>query len=222
VSPHAGARAVAIAVLAIAAACVAGGAVFACAPADVTIAHEIPLEAGAADAGAHADAGVEAGVPGCSSNEDCAPTAFCEKPTCDAGLGTCAVRSLDCSEAGVEQECGCDGVGYWNDCLRRRDGIASFTPGFCRNRFAGCGEPGDPACPVLDAVCGRVEFGGQCDRRGTCWVLPDQCDPDAGGPSFVPCGPMMPMPPPPPACTNLCSALRSQVPQVRAPPGVCE
>jgi hypothetical protein len=197
-----------------------GGALVACAASDVVVAQEKQDSAAGTDADARANTDAETSVPGCSTSQDCAPAAYCQKSNCDAPTGTCTLRPLTCGDE-EQQECGCDGVGYWNDCLRRRDGIASFFPGFCKDHFAMCGGPHDPPCPVLDAVCGQVEFGGPgpCGMRGACWVLPDDCPLDGGARSFVTCPGPWTMPPT--MCSDLCSALRSQQPQVRAPPGVC-
>lgn len=195
-----------------------GAAAVGCSVTDVVVAQEAPGQDADVDA---ADA-AEASMPGCATTKDCGPGAYCSKGSCDAPTGTCVVRPLDCKDGGESQECGCDGVEYWNDCLRRRDGAESYVPGFCQDHFAPCGDPHDPPCPDFDAVCGRVEFGGACDMRGTCWVLPDTCPADGGALHFVPCSdpPMMPMQPA--TCVDLCTAVRSQQPSVRAIPGTCE
>ncbi len=172
-----------------------------CSPADVVVAQQA-----ARDGGGRV----------CATTNDCPPAAYCALPGCGASLGECTLRPVACPSAESEV-CGCDGAIYWNDCLRQRDGVESATPGFCDTIFTTCGGPQDGPCPVPDAVCGHVSPGGPggCGGpSGVCWVLPDTCPVDAGGPPLASCSM-------PPACTDLCTALRSGSPYARANPGEC-
>jgi hypothetical protein len=160
----------------------------------------------------------EAGVQTCGSWMDCPGGAFCSKASCGDLEGECVLAPLNCDSDEMEV-CGCDGVIYWNDCLRQRDGIESKIDGFCTTHFLSCGRPQDKPCPDPDAVCARVSPGGpgmqgQCGGQpgGECWVLPDSCPVDAGGPPLGSCvGP--------PMCSDFCSALKSEpnLPHVRLP-----
>lgn len=167
-----------------------------CAPMDVELAL-VP---------APPDGGLPARDRPCASAGDCPPGAFCDKRDCVTALGVCRPRPVACgSEPGAV--CGCNGVTYWNDCLRRQNGIEGMSPGECASPVV-CGT-GLPACPDPDAVCGRAfATAAACtvDPEGTCWVLPPACPPP-GGPGFVPCAGG--------ACVDVCVALRSQVPHAR-------
>ncbi len=156
-----------------------------------------------------------AGQP-CSNNDDCSPpggAAFCAKPGCGAQMGECQLRRLDCDnepdDAGTV--CGCDGVDYWNDCLRMRDGVSSSTNGQCSSQFVTCGGPEETPCPEPDALC-FIQATEQCNgaNGGTCWVLPDGVCSDAGPHNWQSCGD------PGLQCVNLCAAIQSRQPHMRA------
>jgi len=139
------------------------------------------------DAGDSGDVGedVEA-APGplCGGDaSDCEPGFFCSKLTCTALMGTCEPLPTQCpnDEAPV---CGCpDFVTYFNDCLRRKWGVASSFQGsiqggcpplpenFC-DPSQGMQCPIGSSCAHLLAIpIGRQ----QCAAFGACWRLPDQC-----------------------------------------------
>jgi hypothetical protein len=155
--------------------------------------------------------------PACSSNSDCSlPNEYCAKPYCESPQGQCLLRPVVCDDQ-LQIVCGCDSVIYWNDCLRQRDGVVSSTPGECIPPVASCDDTDAGRCPVDDAVCGRLlPHGlGFCSMRfpGVCWVLPDACPPDAGGPRWTSCPPS-----PQQGCVDLCSALQSEQPFTRVGP----
>lgn len=158
---------------------------------------------------------VEAGtVHPCSSNDDCSPAGqtFCAKSSCDpAARGDCQLILQTCSNV-EEPVCGCDGVVYWNDCLRKRDGVASSTQGQCTSNYYTCGIDPEMPCPVPDARC-FLETSQQCSvaTNGVCWVPPDTC-PDGGGAlNWQTCGGQ-------PGCIDFCTAItfRTQMPLKRA------
>lgn len=196
-----------------------------CPAVDVTVAVQSE-----ADAGEEADVIVtDTGARVCTTVNDCGAEEYCQKSTCDSPQGVCMRRPLGCSSTLQEDNgqlgvCGCNGVIYWNDCLRALDGVPSSTTE-CGRVVAGCGEPKQP-CPVRDAVCGFFDPGGGgmgcAPPRGQCWVLPFTCPgndagPDGpGGPPAASCGPD------PITCTNLCLALSSQRPFGRALPLQCQ
>jgi hypothetical protein len=156
--------------------------------------------------------------PSCASTSDCAlPDEYCAKRYCDSPQGQCLLRPIVCDDE-LQIVCGCDSVIYWNDCLRQRDGVASSTPGECIPPVASCDDTDAGGCPVDDAFCGRLLLRGlhQCQPRGrgVCWVLPDTCPLDAGGPRWTSCPPS-----PTQGCVDLCSAIQSQQPFTRAGPG---
>ena len=142
----------------------------------------------------------------CTVNGDCPPDSFCEKPNCAALTGECHRRPLLCSPDAAPV-CGCNGVTYWNDCLRSAGGVAASTPGECSTSVA-CGGPLD--CPDPQASCAHlVVSGSSCPPNvpGACWVVPPSCP--AGAPvAWRPCGGG--------ACADLCGAIRSGMPQLQA------
>jgi hypothetical protein len=143
----------------------------------------------------------------CAQNVDCPPDAFCEKPDCGVLVGQCRPRPVFC-EPLPSVVCGCNGVNYWNDCLRRVQGVAASTPGECA-QAAPCGGAGGAACPDALASCARLlPQAAACtaDPQGTCWLLPPNCPPAAGG-AWSPCAGG--------ACVDTCAAIRSQAPHSR-------
>lgn len=155
----------------------------------------------------------------CSTTYDCQAPAYCAKSRCGASQGVCTLPPGlgECPD--TEQEvCGCDGVLYWNDCLRQRDGVSFAANGECTTQFKPCsGGSADSGCGVPDAVCARLASTGgpgACDmsNKGLCVVLPDQCPVDTSGTQWAGCASQ------PPSCTDLCNAARSQQPYVRVPP----
>lgn len=113
----------------------------------------------------------------CATPGDCPAGTYCDKPTCDAGSGTCEILPAVC-DGNEQPTCGCDGVTYFNDCLRKANGIASSTAMSCPFDSAYlCGFSGQK-CPE-GAMCAQLVRGGPgpCPATppGICWVLPPQC-----------------------------------------------
>lgn len=147
----------------------------------------------------------------CARNDDCMAGQYCEKASCGAALGTCASRpnASFCPSSGPPL-CGCDGVTYWNDCLRQSAGVEAVREqGPCRMRTQAC-DTSTP-CPN-DGYCARLAFPQDCGRliAGTCWVLPDgACT--GPGPTYTSCANL--------ACFDACGAIRSQQPMGERPRG---
>jgi hypothetical protein len=171
---------------------------------------------GARDAAPADDASPPPG-PSCKSNADCAPNEYCSKNKCGDAVGGCEQRPDLCDDS-TQLHCGCDGVTYWNDCLRQRDGAMASTDGGCAVGAAPCDDNAGSKCPVNDAACARLVYGQACPQNlpGVCWVLPDQCpSPGPPGPMWLSCGG-------PNACTDLCGAISTSMPfQSAPPPGGC-
>jgi hypothetical protein len=168
--------------------------------------------ADSADGAAPQPGDADSGVQPCRTNADCPPDiAYCSKARCDDDHGVCELRPATC-DSSFAAVCGCDGVVYWNDCLRQQDGIAESTMGECTGKvpYFTC-TPAVP-CPTAGAICARVSPGmpgmmgrpgmGQCQPSspGVCWVLPDTC-PD-GGADWALCDA-------PHTCTSFCGAVQS-------------
>jgi len=145
----------------------------------------------------------------CTSDADagaaCPIGWYCDKPTCDAPSGTCRPRPTTCDE-GELPVCGCDGVTYFDDCLRRANGIASMTPTPCQPGSARtCGEQPEASCPPGSLCAEFVGPGpGSCQMPpyGICWAIPAPCPaPGPGGGRLDSCSTMQ-------RCIDTCSAIR--------------
>ena len=180
-----------------------------------------PVDAG--DADSDGGSALDDAAFYCSDDVPCAADALCEKATCDAPFGTCESRPTVCSAEELPV-CGCDGVSYFNDCLRRANGVPSSTQGECGRGAHACGPPGGGDCPK-DAYCARIDSGSRtCDpgssfTSGKCWILPAVCAAAQGsGDRFVSCAEATYDPTQPPterSCVSACEAIRSEEPQVR-------
>lgn len=156
------------------------------------------------------------GDDSCRTNDDCRQDQYCAKNGCDADAkGECEDRPTQCSND-PEPVCGCDGVNYWNDCLREQSGVASSRSGECGNDRAICreGPPGPSVkCPNDRAVCGRLlENKTQCGGSGgvvpagACWVLPASCPTLSADKLWAECGSSLPF------CLGTCEALKTTEP----------
>lgn len=164
----------------------------------------------------------------CVDGADCAGSSYCARSSCGDVAGTCEARPVVCEED-AKPVCGCDGVTYWNDCLRRAAGMTSARAGECGVSGRECGRrmkggpaPGSPdgaqGCPP-GVVCARLlppevdtTLPGSCppDLSGTCWALPVVC-PDRGGiDRWVDCDPFHT------SCVSTCDAIKSGLPHKRA------
>jgi hypothetical protein len=169
----------------------------ACSGPDVVLAN-LPSEASP-------PAGPDAAMPlRCASGTECPSGAFCDKTSCDADAGTCEPVPTFCRN--FEQPvCGCDGITYLDDCLRKAKGVASSTPLSCPLYSAlTCGGASGETCPTGSA-CGLLVRGGPgaCPEAiGTCWALPTSCPPHAAGDmQWNACEPG-------PRCVDTCAAIK--------------
>jgi hypothetical protein len=187
-----------------AAACLAASA--ACAVEDVIVARDEVPEGGAGS--------------GCSSMAECGPREYCEKTSCTDTQGQCQPRPATCDSQPYDPVCGCDGVNYWNDCVRQQAGTAGSGRGQCMAQTKPCGGIQGSTCPTAGASCARLIDPGARDcppqDQGECWLVPE-CPVDAGpGPTpmlWESCGAG------PPMCTDLCNAIRSERPFRPSMPG---
>ena len=181
--------------------------------------NEVVIVTLASDAGSlgGSDAGPDDSA--CTSQAECGIDEYCRKATCDAPYGGCARRPTICDRE-PSPVCGCDGITYFNDCLRTQNGVAAATPGDCTRETAlRCGGRMAIDCPASSFCAQLVLSGLECpvEPIGTCWVVPE-CDREAprGGERFVPCGTQRD----PPnndddECVDACTAIRSEAPHVR-------
>lgn len=189
-------------------------AVLACTPEDILVARTPSADGGGPttpDSTVPEDNDASTMPSECSSNADCDPMQYCAKAGCEEAHGVCTSRPTLCE---LEQRpvCGCDEVNYFNDCLRRANGVASASEGECGKAGILCGLSPNVVCPN-GGYCAKFDSGPYClpGTPGHCWVLPDECGEDhMEGEHFVTCddGPGGEDP----ACVDLCRAIRSEKP----------
>jgi hypothetical protein len=166
-----------------------------------------------------AGTGGTGGVNGkpCASRSECPPNWLCEKENCGAAMGECQPPPPVFCPDEPKPVCGCNGVTYWNDCIRRQFGMQRQGEGECSLTACACEVASDCMAPF--ASCARLVQGGETCHdagAGACWVLPPQCRPIQGEyPIWQECHP--PDAPPPP-CLDTCRAIASGRPHVRKRP----
>jgi hypothetical protein len=174
----------------------------------------VQLDAAGGDAGTQADAalldaevGQDAASNVCVQSAECANGMFCDKTSCTAPTGTCVQIPFNCPDTRTPV-CGCDGVNYWNNCLRRQRDMALDHQGKCGAGSATCGGFGGILCPGTNVDCAYLDpLQTTCmtsDPMGVCWVTPTSCPAVVIGGSWRPCygGPTAP-------CEPLCEAIQS-------------
>jgi hypothetical protein len=168
----------------------------------------MPQDAATADAG---PSGIR-----CGRNADCVGNEYCDRPSCEAREGRCRIRPSVCA-ADAAPVCGCDGVTYFNDCIRRQTkGEPIRVLGECTSQGRRCGGGGRPCGP--GEFCARQvppidpppPFPCPPNPPGACWMLPTVCGPPTGGSRFNACDGA------PLTCMDACEAIRSGHPHVRA------
>jgi hypothetical protein len=175
-------------------------------------------QAGGGAGGLGGSGGVPLGMP-CTMDTDCGGGWLCEKPGCDAPSGVCEPRPVFLPPE-PDPVCGCDGVSYWNDAIRRAHGTTLDTLGECRASACSCEVAAD--CEVEGASCSHLVSPDEMCGHGTgaCWVLPPQCVPTGDPMVWRECRPDTPDPPPP--CVDTCQAIRSERPHAPPHHGDCK
>jgi hypothetical protein len=175
-----------------------------CAPHDVSVA-ELPPPP---------DGGFHRRRP-CVEDSDCTQPDYCDRDACGGVNGHCEHRPIFCDDPVRAPMCGCDGVTYWNDCLRRQAGV-SAAPGECAETAAPCGGASAQPCAAAGASCARLSAKAECGgaAEGVCWMLPPSCPTDDGE-RFAGCDPAAL------DCVGACAAIRSEKPHYALPTGAC-
>ena len=179
-----------------------------------------------ADAADAADADASDATIPCRDLFDCPAYWFCFKNSCADAMGTCEPRPVFCTwEPGPV--CGCNGVTYWNDCLRQQLGSAASSPGECQLDAVPCNRGVD--CGFQGSHCARLLFPNQAcpdgapePDSGTCWAIPPDCNAVPDSQRWRHC----PLPDEPegyiPPCVNTCWSIWSELPHLQAQVDTCE
>ncbi len=192
-------------------------ALVACAPEEIIVA-SADATLGAGGTGGTSDVGGQGGAGGdpegnptvCGANEDCDFGEYCAKSSCGAQKGVCDKIPAAC-DGKLQATCGCGGITYWNDCLRRAAGSAYGKPGECKLTALACGGKDKIPCPTNTYCAKLVLFGFNCppDVKGYCWGMPGECDMQGGGDRYKPCAPG------PGECLDSCRAIKKEEPYIR-------
>jgi hypothetical protein len=196
---------------------VAGVIASACGTPDAVVAEQIPIcvaQGGACRTSN--DCCSDDGGPGIDGGST---MFFCSKTSCGAEQGSCQPTSCDPNALGTPT-CGCSGVWYLNDCLRRQHGepAAVGELSACPTKPCGFGDGG--ACPE-GSYCGLIEpdcnqpSASIAAQSSACWVLPSPCpspSTETFGPYQIP--PITALSCKTNMCMDLCRALEQQAPIV--------
>jgi hypothetical protein len=113
----------------------------------------------------------------CRGDADCEDESFCERRACGDEAGACVPVPEACIQL-ARPVCGCDGVTYGNDCLRRQARASKAHDGRCERERERCGGIAGFVCSDPTDVC--LFERGTCDvvdDLGVCVDPPDLCPP---------------------------------------------
>lgn len=116
----------------------------------------------------------------CVSSSECDEGLFCDHESCTSPVGTCEPYPVSCDED-EHPVCGCDGITYFNNCLRRAAGATGATEEECGGGGTYCGGSSAAECPAGStcALLGSTGVHGcgatDAPPIGRCWVLPSTC-----------------------------------------------
>jgi hypothetical protein len=155
------------------------------------------LDGGARDAGPEGEDAPADGA--CKTLDECGEGSYCDKQQRAAPYGTCEARPTVCPPT-QDPVCGSDEISYFNDCIRKQNGIAFATSGECGRNARPCGDIFTPSACPLGTFCGRLKVTAPDDLAllcafdivatpGKCWALPDCSTVPPGGGRWIPCLP---------------------------------
>lgn len=141
----------------------------------------------------------------CQTDDDCQGW-ICDKPGCDATDGFCKPYPPFCDPT-PRPVCGCDGVTYWNDCIRLQARARLAASEQCFDTACTCEVGSD--CKVPGATCGHLlPPNAMCGHAmGACWLLPSECDPAADPKRWHECKPADGATP---QCVDTCTAIKAE------------
>ncbi len=150
----------------------------------------------------------------CTQSEECDVGEDCELADRQSMVRVCRPLSSPC-EPMASIVCGSDGVTYFNDCWRQALGVPAATPGECQRDAELCGRVDDDTCPN-GAFCAKLfplaatgifSLGAArlSELPGSCWWVPRDCGPELGADRVLSSAG---------GCTDLCTAVRSEVPHL--------
>ena len=175
------------------------------------------------------DAGMDAAPILCTLSDagigtGCPDGFFCEATKCpgkatEGTEGTCAPIPSDSCANDFAPQCGCDGVTYFNECLRREHRMSAASAAACD--LLGVIQPkpcsparrGDPDCPACAAVypivlpldAGTSVLRDTCafltSLPGVCWVTPTCTSSSPSGANLLSCSTLL--------CNDACLAIRA-------------
>lgn len=154
------------------------------------------------------DSGASDACTWSATTNPCGPGKYCYAPGC--GQGSCVALG-DAETTAQNEQCGCDGVTYWNATVAAAHGMSLARKNACNGGAAReCSL--SKACPV-GATC-NVPLSGIADclapqkQVGTCWRTPATCPTPVGAAarSARVCGQL--------TCTSECGAVQSGQPYV--------
>ncbi|MGE3674062.1 MAG: hypothetical protein AB7K71_30605 [Polyangiaceae bacterium] len=111
--------------------------------------------------------GGSAGGGFCTPSSGCGGSMYCEPDGCGTLTGSCQPLEPAC-DGTFEPSCGCDGLTYWNPCVRAWAGVAEQHPGECDPGLAQKCSDSEP-CSEPYATCVSIEPSCQ---TAECWVMP--------------------------------------------------
>lgn len=155
----------------------------------------------------------------CGGNGDCRASEYCYLTSCAQKRGTCTARPTNCTANFDEGACGCDGLHYFNNCLRMRNGV-NADPSCTLTTSCSSSNP----CQDDRAVCSNLWPERSMCRQGpgerACWIVPAQCGPNTlGGDQYIACDAFSSGGPE--TCVSACQAIQSEAPHMhvsRCPP----